>query len=311
MRNHETMTPEARLSADPLAQYLDEVGRHALLTAEDEVRLAQTMEAGIEARLVLEGDAALDAADRARLEGLVEAGAEARTEFIEANLRLVVANARRYAGTGLELIDLIQEGNIGLITAVEKFDWRRGFKFSTHATWWIRQAMQRGRSSLGGTIRVPPGTLDLLPAVRGAVELLRSKSGRTPTSQEVSEATGIAPTDVERVLSVRSTVSLEAPVGDDGASLGEFIADENSADPHTETEMGFVVEAIRRGLESLPAEARRVVDLRFGISLGKPASVARIAEVTGIPANRIPAIVADALAILRPQLEPVESLRVA
>ncbi|HEY4606496.1 MAG TPA: sigma-70 family RNA polymerase sigma factor, partial [Acidimicrobiia bacterium] len=180
-----------RLTTDLLSQYLAGVGSHELLTAEDEVRLAQLMEAGKEAARRLDEDDVAGQQQRRDLDRAVREGRTARSRFVEANLRLVVANARRYAGAGVDMLDLIQEGNLGLITAVEKFDWRKGFKFSTYATWWIRQAMQRARANLGETIRIPAGVFDLIPVVRSAAEELRNKLGRQATVDEISKESGI------------------------------------------------------------------------------------------------------------------------
>ena len=306
------MVAEAdRLTSDLLAQYLEGVGRFDLLTAEDEVRLAQTIEAGLEARRRLDDGTFEGSAERADLEHDVARATQARSEFIEANLRLVVSNARRYAGADVDMIDLIQEGNIGLITAVERFDWRKGFKFSTYATWWIRQAMQRARANLSGSIRIPAGVFDILPMVRAAGDQLQTKLGRAPHPEEIAEETGIPVNDVERAMSVSTTVALESPVGEDGAALGDFITDEDAADPELEAERTIVADAVHRGLESLPERHRRVLELRFGLAGEAPATMAAISEDLEIPEHRIRAYVADALEILRERLAPVEEMRVA
>ena len=297
--------------ADNLALYLDGVGSHRLLTADDEIRLGQAMEAGREAATRLERGEARTARDRAQLETLVREGEAARQAFIEANLRLVVANARRYADGNLDMLDLIQEGNLGLITAVEKFDWRKGFKFSTYATWWIRQAMQRARANLSGNIRIPSALFDRYPAVRGAVEDLRVKLGRAPTMAEVATETGMGEVEVERVLAMVGTVSLESPVGEDGAMLGDFVADPDAADPSSEAESQIVEEAVRRALDSLPEQARQILELRFGFADGSPASLTHIAEVTGLPAHQLPALISQALADLSQGLERIEDMRAA
>ncbi|HSJ83026.1 MAG TPA: sigma-70 family RNA polymerase sigma factor, partial [Acidimicrobiia bacterium] len=174
-----------RLNSDALSQYLAGIGEHELLTAEDEVRLAQAMEAGAEARdrLVTGVD---DPGERTRLERAVKAGERARQKFVEANLRLVVSNARLYAGSKVDMLDLIQEGNLGLIRAVEKFDWRKGFKFSTYATWWIRQAITRGIANTGRTIRLPVHAGDTLARLQKARARLELKLGRPATLAELS-----------------------------------------------------------------------------------------------------------------------------
>ncbi len=296
--------------ADALGQYLDCIARCDLLNAEDEVRLAQAMEAGIAARRRLDSGTVTGSSERALLDDAVREGLRARKEFIEANLRLVVANARRYAGGNVDMLDLIEEGNLGLITAVEKFDWRKGFKFSTYATWWIRQAMQRARGNLGDSIRIPAGVFEILAAVRTAAEELRTKLGRTATAAEIAEETGVTIGDVKKALSVSTTVALETPVGEGGASLGDFIADEGALDPEAEVEMRIVEDAVRESLDTLPELHRRVLELRFGFS-GPPATIANISEVTRIPEHQVPELISEALETLAQRLEAVEEMRAA
>ncbi len=303
--------PGDRAGADSLALYLEGVGRHELLSADGEIRLAQAMESGREAQSQLESGAVHAPSERARLTALVREGQAARQRFVEANLRLVVANARRYADGNLEMLDLIQEGNLGLITAVERFDWRKGFKFSTYATWWIRQAMQRARANLGGNIRIPSGVFDRFPAVRSAVEDLRGKLGRAPTTAEIAAETGLTRSEVEKVLALVGTVSLETPVGEDGALLGDFIADEDAPDPATEAEVHLVEEAVRRGLASLPELSRLVIQMRFGFADGAPAPLTAIAQVTGLPAHQIPALVTEALTQLAEGLAEFADMQAA
>ena len=210
---------------DPLGQYLSEIGRYALLTPEDEVELAQAIEAGTAATERLASGDKLTTADRVALTRAVRRAEEARRTFISSNLRLVVANARRYAGSGVDMLDLIQEGNLGLMHAVGKFDWRRGFKFSTYATFWIRQAMQRARSVHSRTIRIPVHVDEAMPVVKEARTQLLADLGRPPTVDELAEETGISPGIVERALGVAPTVALETPIGDGNAQLGDLIAD--------------------------------------------------------------------------------------
>jgi RNA polymerase sigma factor (sigma-70 family) len=294
---------------DALGQYMDGLDRARLLTAEDEVELAQAMEQGAEARDRLEAGVA-DEAERERLQSLVAQGDRARERFIEANLRLVVSNARRYANSDIEMLDLIQEGNLGLITAVERFDWRRGFKFSTYATWWIRQAMQRARATLG-TIRIPSGVYEVLPAVRTATDQLRVELGRTPTADELAEHTGLSLNDVERALAVAGTVSIDMPVGEDGATLGEFLRDDRAEDPELAAEAVTLTEAVGAALSALPATHRTVVGLRFGIDSGSPATLAQITDATGLSQRQVGAILRECVDTLRDKLQAVEDLRVA
>jgi RNA polymerase primary sigma factor len=281
-----------------------------LLNAEDEVRLAQAMEAGADARRRLDVGVD-DSAERARLERVVKTGIRARQEFVEANLRLVVSNARLYAGSKVDMLDLIQEGNVGLIRAVEKFDWRKGFKFSTYATWWIRQALQRARADHSDPIRIPAALFDILPLVRTAAEEIRTKRGRPATPEEIAEATGIPRREVDKALSVATTVALETPVGEDGALLGDFIADTDASDPQTETEQRIVEEALRESLARLPEVQRRALELRFGLSEGAPAAFETVSKLTGLPEPEVRELVNEALVRLAAELESIEDMRAA
>jgi RNA polymerase sigma factor (sigma-70 family) len=300
-----------RLAADPLSQYLANVGGRDLLTAEDEVRLAQAIEAGEEARRRLDAGDLEGTAERRILEHAVREGHRAREQFIEANLRLVVANARRYAGGKVDMLDLIQEGNLGLIRAVEKFDWRKGFKFSTYATWWIRQAMQRALANLGESIRVPAGVFDIIPLVRVASEKLTAKLGRSATVEEIAQETGINPHDIERALSLATTVALETPVGEGGASLGELIADAEALDPEIEAERRMVEEALGESLAALPETHRRVIELRFGLGGRPPATFAHISGAVGLVEYEVRELIDEALATLAIELEAVQDMRAA
>jgi RNA polymerase primary sigma factor len=294
---------------DALGQYLGGVGRFDLLTAEDEVQLAQAMEAGIEAERTLQAGASRS--ERALLEEVMLAGRRARNQFIESNLRLVVANARRYSGGQVDMLDLIAEGNLGLIKAVEKFDWRKGFKFSTYATWWIRQAMQRANVNLAASVRIPAGVLEMVPAVRAAADEVRAKLGRAASSAEIAAETGLSMTDVERVMSLATTIALETPVGEDGATVGDFLADDQSGNPEIETELRILEKEVHESMAVLPDLQRWILELRFGFTGEAPATVARISEVTGVPAHHLPGLVSEALATLAELLENVEDLRAA
>jgi RNA polymerase sigma factor (sigma-70 family) len=299
-----------RLTTDLINQYLARIGDFDLLAADDEVRLAQAMEAGTEARFRL--DAGVDgAAERARLQRAVREGRRARQQFVEANLRLVVSNARRYAGGKVDMLDLIQEGNLGLITAVEKFDWRKGFKFSTYATWWIRQAMQRALANLGDSIRIPAGVFDIVPQVRAAAEELRTKLGRQASVEEISEQTGIPSRDVEKALSVATTVALETPIGEDGMALGDFLADDEALDPGAEVEQKMVDDALRTSVAALPDMQRRVLEMRYGLAGDPPAVFAHISEVTGLAEQEVRDLIAETLEVLGRRLAPVEDMRAA
>lgn len=299
-------------SADLLGHYLAGIGNYELLDADDEVELAQTIESGNEARARLESGERIGSSEQARLRAQAAAGAAARQRFIEANLRLVVSNARRYAGNDVDMLDLIQEGNLGLITAVEKFDWRRGFKFSTYATWWIRQAMQRARAQLSDTIRLPARLHDFVPPVRAAAELLQSRLGRAASPEEIAEETGIEVADVEDALMVGSTVALESPVGEDGAMLGDFIADMAALQPDAEVEQALVVEAIQKALGKLEPVQRRAIEVRYGLGDNEtPATMARVATALDVPEHQVKPLIDEALEELAELLRPVEEMRAA
>ena len=309
--SNQTRRSDTRPVDDGLGHYLEGIGSVELLTAEDEVRLAQLIEAGQEAAQRLDEGSVDDPDELRSLERSVRLGRDARQQFIEANLRLVISNARRYAGGDVDMLDLVQEGNLGLIRAIEKFDWRKGFKFSTYATWWIRQAMQRARTTLTETIRVPTGVSDIVPTVRTATDRLRATLGRAPEVAEVAAATGIPIAEVERAQNVKSTVSLEAPVGEEGALLSDFIADDEAVDPESETEARVLEESVRRSLASLPERQRRLVEMRFGLDGDPPATMALISSEMDIPEHRIRAALNEALAALRNELQTVEEMRVA
>jgi len=299
-------------SADLLGHYLAGIGNYDLLDADDEVELAQTIESGNEARARLDAGERLSSSEQARLREQAASGAAARQRFIEANLRLVVSNARRYAGNDVDMLDLIQEGNLGLITAVEKFDWRRGFKFSTYATWWIRQAMQRARAQLSDTIRLPARLHDFVPPVRAAAELLQSRLGRAASPEEIAEETGIEVADVEDALMVGSTVALESPVGEDGAMLGDFIADMAALQPDAEVEQALVVEALRKALGKLEQVQRRAIEVRYGLGDNEtPATMARVAAALDVPEHQVKPLLDEALEELAELLRPVEEMRAA
>ena len=218
---------KGKLTTDLVSQYLTAIGNFDLLTAEQEVELAQKIESGEKASIKLGKKQFKDKKGEIRLKRDRKKGAEAKDAFLTANLRLVVANARRYANTsGIDFLDLIQEGNLGLIRAVEKFDWRKGFKFSTYATWWIRQAITRAIADKSRTVRIPVHLHDTMAAVRAAQAQLKAELGRDPKPQEIAKEAGVGVDKVELALSVADTVSLEQPVGEDGAQLGDFIQDE-------------------------------------------------------------------------------------
>jgi RNA polymerase sigma factor (sigma-70 family) len=288
------------VQADGVGLYLDEVATHGLLTAEDEVRLARAMELGRQAAVRLETEK-LPSQERFELRRKVHAGEEARAEFIRSNLRLVISIAKKYTGRGLDLLDLVQEGNLGLIRAVEKFDWRKGFKFSTYATWWIRQAITRGLGNTARTIRLPVHLVDVVRSVQDTAATLYEKLGRRPTAEEIADASGL---DLDQVTVAMDCpddcVSLDHPVGDAGdASLGDFVEDLQADDP-------FVVAAdivrrdeLERALEMLEPAERKVITLRYGLSGGGPRTLSDVGRQLDVTRERIRQIERRALTKLR------------
>ena len=233
------------MTTDSLQLFLKDIGKVRLLTAEEEVDLAKRIERG-----------ELDAKQR----------------MVESNLRLVVSIAKNYRNQGLPFLDLIQEGTFGLVRAAEKFDYRRGYKFSTYATWWIRQAVARGLADKGRTIRIPVHIVEKLNKIGRAERSLITALGREPTAEEITEVTGLDPREVEAVkLSARAPISLEKPVGDeDGSEFGQFIADEQAESPYARAVKILTNEALRDALERLSYRERRVLELRYGLG-GEPA----------------------------------------
>jgi RNA polymerase primary sigma factor len=287
--------------ADPIGLYLDEVSSHSLLTAEDEVRLARAMEDGAIASRRLAEEPGLDALEMRRLRSAIAEGEAAKATFIRSNLRLVISIAKRYSGRGLDLLDLVQEGNLGLIRAVEKFDWRRGFKFSTYATWWIRQAITRGLGNGGRTIRLPVHMVDIVRTVTEANHTLAGELQRPPTAEEIAELSGL---DMSKVIAALEapidTVSLDKPVGEDGDSdLGEFVVDIRMKDPYVAAAEALRKEHIDEALESLDPTERTVITLRFGIRGDDPWTLSAVGKHLGMTREHIRQIESRALARLR------------
>jgi RNA polymerase primary sigma factor len=283
----ETEEPEAALTSEPaslattdsLTLFMNEIGRHPLLTAAEEVELAKRVERG----------------DRA-----------AKERMINSNLRLVVSIAKRYRGHGLPLGDLIQEGVVGLNRAVEKFDWRRGFKFSTYATWWIRQACQRAISNQGRTIRVPAHVHERRVKLARIGRRFQAEHGRQPTSEELAEAAELEVRHVEEALgAVEASVSLNQPMGEDGdGELGELFADPQALDPVEEAGDALRRRAVQAALGALPELERRVIELRFGFE-GEQHSLEEIERQLGISRGKVRRLEQDALTRLGDELGDV------
>lgn len=261
-------------STDPVRVYFSEMGKVRLLTAAEEVALAKRIE---------------------------RADPEARRRLIEANLRLVVSIARRYMGRGMPLLDLVQEGNLGLIRAVEKFDYRRGFKFSTYATWWIRQAVSRALADQARTIRVPVHMVELINRLIRIQRQLLQDMGREPTPEEIAEEMGISSQKVHEILKFnQQPTSIHQPVGDDGdALLGDFIEDKDAASPAEEVDEIVQREELLRVLELLTHRERKVVELRFGLKGDHPRTLEEVGQTFGVTRERIRQIEAKTLAKLK------------
>jgi RNA polymerase primary sigma factor len=268
-------TPETT-TEDAVRLYLKSIGRVPLLTKDDEVRLAKRVE---------------------------QNDMTAKNHLIEANLRLVVSIAKRYTGRGLTLLDLIQEGNLGLIRAVEKFDWRRGFKFSTYATWWIRQAITRALADQSRTIRIPVHMVERMNRVSRVTRNLAQTLGREPTIEEIAEQVEMTPEQVEDILKLgQEPVSLEAPVGADGdgdARLGDFIEDEQEGRPLEVVADKLREASLQQALQSLPWRERRVLELRYGLSPAGPMTLEDIGAQVGVTRERVRQIESRTLSKLK------------
>ena len=259
---------------DPVRMYLKEIGNVPLLSTEEEVALAQRVEAGDES---------------------------AKKQLIEANLRLVVSIAKKYVGRGMPFLDLIQEGNMGLMKAVDKFDYSKGFKFSTYATWWIRQAITRGIADTGRTIRVPVHMVETINKTLRMTRTLLQELGREPTPEEVAERLGVPVARVREVLKIsRDPVSLDTPIGEeDDSHLGDFIEDDSALSPADSAAFSMLREELSTALESLTDRERQVVQLRFGLIDGRARTLEEVGKEFNVTRERIRQIEAKALRKLR------------
>lgn len=292
---------EAIEADDTVGLYLKEIGRVALLTAPQEVDLAQRMERGREARERLQSEPNLTPEERERLEMLVEDGMAAREHLINANSRLVISVAKKYIGRGVPFLDLIQEGNIGLIRAAKKFDWRRGHKFSTYATWWIRQAVTRAIADQGRTIRVPVHMGDQINRLLRASHQLTQELGRDPTVAELAEALNVTVRKAEQMIQVaRRPISLETPTDDEEESvLGDFIPDEDSPAPAEMVTNQMLREQLADILDTLPPREVRILQLRYGLLDGETYTLEEVGRKLGVTRERVRQIEAQALSRLR------------
>ncbi|MFF9160527.1 RNA polymerase sigma factor [Streptomyces longwoodensis] len=296
-----TRTESGGPSADLFRQYLREIGRIPLLTAAEEVELARRVEAGLFAEEKLGTTPDLDSELALDLDRLVVMGRMAKRRLIEANLRLVVSVAKRYVGRGLTMLDLVQEGNLGLIRAVEKFDYARGYKFSTYATWWIRQAMSRALADQARTIRVPVHVVELINRVVRVQRRMLQERGYEPTPEEVAAQLDLAPERVGEVLRLaQEPVSLHAPVGEeDDVALGDLIEDGDAASPVESAAFLLLREHLEAVLSTLGERERKVVQLRYGLADGRPRTLEEIGRIFGVTRERIRQIESKTLNKLR------------
>ena len=288
-------------SADLVRVYLNGIGRTALLNAEEEVELAQRIEVGLYAAHLLETDKNLTRAMKRDLKVLAKDGNKARAHLLEANLRLVVSLAKRYTGRGMPLLDLIQEGNLGLIRAMEKFDYAKGFKFSTYATWWIRQAITRGMADQSRTIRLPVHLVEQVNKISRIKRELYQQLGREATNEELAEESGIPEDRIEMLLrQSRDPVSLDMPVGtDEEAPLGDFIEDSEATDAEEAVVASLRHHDVRRVLSTLEIREQEVIKLRYGLDDGLPRTLDQIGRHFGLSRERVRQIEREVMAKLR------------
>ena len=296
--------PKERVERDEedlVRLYLTDIGQYPLLTKEDEVRLAQQIENGVEARGKLETEEKLTAAEKRDLKRLDRNGARAEKKFVQSNLRLVVSIAKKYQASGLPLLDLIQEGNLGLMHAVEKFDWRKGFKFSTYATWWIRQAITRGIANTGRTIRLPVHAGDTLARLQKARTRLELKYGRPATLTELAADVEMPEDKITEALRfANEPLSLSEPLREDGdAELGDVVEDRGAASPFEVAATSLLPDEIARLLAPLDEREREILKLRFGLDRGEPRTLEEVGEHFNLTRERIRQIEARAMSILR------------
>lgn len=326
---------DLELGGDPVRMYLREIGKVPLLSAEDEIQLALAIREGDEASRRLADDGSLPPEELSALQALIEKGQEARQRLAEANLRLVVSVAKRYLGRGMSFLDLIQEGNIGLLRAVEKFDHTMGYKFSTYATWWIRQAISRAIADQARTIRIPVHMVETISHLIRAQRRLQQELGREPTSEDIAldpemgSIVGLDEEDREEILAIlarnesldpilarklrraanrveqilrisQEPMSLETPVGtEEDSYLGDFIKDDSMLEPDDAASKQLLREQMRASLKSLNPRERQVLEMRFGLKDGQGRTLEEVGQAFGVTRERIRQIEAKALRKLR------------
>ena len=293
------------LTGDPVRMYLKEIGKVQLLTAAEEIDLAMKIEAGVAATEELERaeeeGVELERRERRRLGRIEQVGLDAKQQLIEANLRLVVSIAKRYVGRGMLFLDLIQEGNLGLIRAVEKFDYTKGFKFSTYATWWIRQAITRAIADQARTIRIPVHMVETINKLVRIQRQLLQELGREPTPEEIGKEMGLPTERVREIQKIsQEPVSLETPIGEEEDSqLGDFIEDDAAVVPPDAASFSMLQEQLGKVLDGLAERERKVISLRFGLEDGHPRTLEEVGREFGVTRERIRQIESKTLAKLR------------
>jgi RNA polymerase primary sigma factor len=288
-------------TSDTVRMYLKEIGRVSLLTAEDERELAKAIEQGVAASEQLESGTVTDDVEVRRLRRDVHRGEEAKQKLIQANLRLVVSIAKRYVGRGMLFLDLIQEGNLGLMRAVEKFDHTKGFKFSTYATWWIRQAITRAIADQARTIRIPVHMVESMNRVLRIQRQMAQELEREPSIEELAEKTGMSTERVREIQRIaQDPLSLDSPVGEeDDSNLGDFIEDSGADAPAEVATRRMLAQAVEEALDELSEREKEVVRLRFGLVDGQARTLEEVGKEFGVTRERIRQIEAKTLAKLR------------
>jgi len=287
--------------SDPVRMYLQEIGRVPLLDAQQEVELSMQMESGLRADLKLKAEGELSPAEKVMVDRDVRLGKRAQERLVEANLRLVVSIAKKYVGRGMPLLDLVQEGNLGLMRAVEKFDYRKGFKFSTYASWWIRQAATRALADQGRTIRVPVHMVETINKLAGVQRALSQELGREPTIDEIASDLELEPAKVTELKRIaQDPLSLESPLGaEDDSTLGDFVPDLDAEAPVTAAAFRLLQDYLRVVLEELSDREREVLIMRFGLRDGNIKTLEEVGKHFKVTRERIRQLETKALAKLR------------
>ena len=292
---------QTSVMGDSVHTYLKSIGRTSLLTAEEEVNLAKRIEAGLYAEHKLENETGLSRRFREDLEAVAEDGRRAKAHMLEANLRLVVSVAKKYSDRGLSLLDVVQEGNLGLIRAVEKFDYAKGYKFSTYAMWWIRQAIQRGFADSARTIRLPVHVLEMLSKLSRVERDMHQRLGREPTPEELAVELDRTPDQIEELLRTsRQPISLDSTIGEDGeTSIGDLIEDIDAPEASELVDRQLMADQLRHALDALTPREATIMAMRFGLYDGNPHTLDEIGKALGLTRERIRQLEKQSLSKLR------------